>query len=368
MRRFGVITTSGHGLRLSVLVLSLLAGVGEASDDAVSGVRLDAATFNPTVGESSILRFELETDTESKVLVYDPDGGLIRTLPVGVGQGDKQRQITWDGRDDSGQVVPDEAYTFVIERADGLVYDPTSSSGGEVDDIRNPTFDDAGAVGYTLPAAARVLIRLGVRNGPMYRTLVDWKPRPAGKVTEYWDGFDTDQLVKLRGREDFTALVTYATLPDATVITYGNSAETYRDYKLGRGKERPQRPERPVGENAKQRFRPDLLVPPAWARAPQVAMTFPDVPEPDAVPAVKHAVNVRIDVAEGDKPRLMEDQFEVLLFVDGQFVAEAERGYLPLNWKWELNQFPPGEHILTVNVSSFKGQVGVVSRKVRLEP
>jgi len=85
------------------------------------------------------------------------------------------------------------------------------------------------------------------------------------------------------------------------------------------------------------------------------------------VPRVKRTVAVRIDVSEEDKPRLLADQFEVLLFVDSQFFAEAERGYLPLNWKWEFQQFPPGEHILTVNVSSFKGQVGVASRKITLE-
>ncbi|MFY9973451.1 MAG: FlgD immunoglobulin-like domain containing protein [Chromatiaceae bacterium] len=367
MRRFLVVQGTGNLFRASALLLALLTSFSDASG-AVSDVRLDAPTFNPAAGESSLLRFKLETDAAPKVLVYDPDGGLIRTLPVSTGPSDMERQVSWDGRDDSGRVVPDEAYTFVIETVDGSVHDPAAASGGEVDDIRNPTFDDSGAVGYTLPALARVLIRLGIRNGPMYRTLVDWKPRSAGTVTEYWDGFDADELVKLRGRDDFTALITYSTLPDATVITYGNNQETYRDYKLGRGEDRPQKPERPLGDEARQRFRPDLLVPPAWARAPEVAMTFPDVSESDAVPAVRQSVNVRVDVAEDDKPRLMEDQFEVLLFVDGQFFAEAERGYLPLNWRWELSQFPPGEHVLTVNVSSFKGQVGVASRKVRLEP
>jgi len=47
--------------------------------------------------------------------------------------------------------------------------------------------------------------------------------------------------------------------------------------------------------------------------------------------------------------------------------AQAERGYLPLNWTWELTQFPPGEHVLTVNISSFRGQVGVASRKILVE-
>ena len=85
-----------------------------------------------------------------------------------------------------------------------------------------------------------------------------------------------------------------------------------------------------------------------------------------AVPTVSNAVNVRIDVDPADLPTLLDDQFEVILFVDNVFFAEAERGHLPLNWRWELQQFPAGEHVLTVNIASFRGQVGVASRKVRL--
>lgn len=336
----------------------------------LSGIvlEMEARTFNPSAGESFRLWVKSGDLDKMAGRIYDPDGGIVSDARVVSKGSDRDWEVVWDGRDGSGKIVPNEAYTFVIESAEGTTYDSASFSGGEVQDIRDATFDDSGTVSYTLPAPSRVLIRLGIRNGPMYRTLVDWKPRPAGKVIEHWDGFDADQLVKLLGHDDFTALVTYVTLPEGTVITYGNDGETYREYKLGRGKDRPQKPERSIDDKAEQRFRPDSLVPPVWARAPRVEMTFPDIQETGAVPTVKRAVNVRIDVAEEDKPHLMEDQFEVLLFVDGQFFAEAERGYLPLNWNWELNQFPPGEHILTVNISSFRGQVGVKSRKILLEP
>jgi hypothetical protein len=353
---------------LSVLLAAVaLAWDAPALGESAQEVWLERATFDPSAGDSVTLSHRLD-QRATAVLVYDPDGGLIRTLPVIGGENPGAHPIVWDGRDDAGVLVPDEAYTFVIETADGGVYDPTTFSGGEVDDIRDPSFSDSGVISYSLPVPARVLIRLGIRNGPMYRTLVDWKPRPAGKVNEQWDGFDREQLVKLREQDGFTGLITYVTLPEVTVIAYGNEAETYREYKLGRGKGRPQKPQRAFAGEEKRRYRPDSLVPPAWARAPRVELAFPHIPKPDAVPVVEGAVDVRIDVAEEDKPQLMEDQFEVLLFVDGQFFAEAERGYLPLNWKWELSQFSPGEHILTVNVSSFKGQVGVASRKVRLAP
>jgi hypothetical protein len=365
MRLFVPLPLRQHslGLLLWMFALSVLAG-----DRPEGSIEVDKETFNPTAGETLQLRIEGDEITDTRLLVYDPDGGLIRTLSVPVGFTGAQSGVIWDGRDDEGRIVPDEAYTLVTETEDGVVYDPTEDSGGEVQDIRDPTFDDTGAVSYRLPAPSRVLIRLGIRNGPMYRTLVDWEPRPAGQVTEYWDGYDADGFVKLRGRDAFTALITYVTLPEATVITYGNDTETYRSYKLGRGKDRAQKPERSADAETAKRFRPDSLVPPAWARAPRVEMAFPDFPNGDPIPTVERFVNVRIDVAEEDKPLLMEDQFEVLLFVDGQFFAEAERGYLPLNWKWELNQFPPGEHILTANIASFRGQVGVASRKILLQP
>jgi hypothetical protein len=114
-------------------------------------------------------------------------------------------------------------------------------------------------------------------------------------------------------------------------------------------------------------LRPEGLVPPAWVRAPRVTLSFPRLAGASEVPAVSGEVAVRVEVAPEDRERLMREQFEIIFYVDDVFFAEAERGYLPFNWRWELAQLPEGEHVLTVNVASFQGQVGVASRKVRIE-
>lgn len=322
--------------------------------ERLSEISWEADAFNPTRGDRVVLRYAVSGDETVTIRIYDPDGGIVRHLLQATPRAAGLHEEFWDGRDDDGQMVPDEAYTATIETASAIAYDPTTSSGGIVGDITDAQFDrETGTVVYTLPAAARVLIRLGIHDGPMLKTLVDWKPRVAGAITEYWDGRDEDQLIRLREHTGFTALVTYVTLPAATVIAYGN--------------DRPQKPNRPRMPDPSGRLLAGHLVPPAWMRAPRVLMTFPGYDgSGQRVPEVQDAIEVHVDVAPDDRDQLLQEQFEVIFFLDNVFVAEAERGYLPFNWRWELQRVPPGEHVLTVNVSSFKGQVGVASRKVRV--
>jgi hypothetical protein len=360
-----------NGMGFLLCLTLLLSGVTADAGTNVQAIRevvLDKSAFNPSQGDKVRLMYELAQADEVTVRVYDPDGGLIRTLLDAAPREAGMHEAVWDGRDDTGRLVPDEAYTFTIETPSGAVYDPTTFSGGIVGDITEARFDQDGTITYKLPAASRVLIRLGIHSGPMLKTLVDWKPRVAGTITEYWDGRDEDKLMRMLEHKNFTALITYVTLPEATVIAYGNDQETYRDYKRGRGKHRPQKPDRPRHPDPKVHLRPAHLVPPAWTRAPHVHLRFPKHGggSGKTIPEVQDAVAVRVDVDPSDRDLLLRDQFEIMFFVNYVFFAEAERGYLPFNWRWELHQLPPGEHVLTVNVSSFKGHVGVASRKVRV--
>ncbi len=337
-------------------------------DERITDVKLGASVFNPAVNTHVQLAYNLATDAAVTVRVYDSDSELVATLTRQEQRKGPQTQ-SWDGKDFSGKPVPDGAYTFTIETASGAVYDPTTFSGGVIGDITEARFDrEAGTMVYSLPAAARVLIRLGIKSGPMYKTLVDWEPRVAGSITEQWDGLDENKITSLHGHKDFNALISYVTLPEATVITYGNAAETYRDYKLGRGKDRPKKPVRPRVPDPKVVLAPEGLVPPASARAPRVSLSFPKEAEPaTGVPVARDGIDVRVDVDPADKEALLNQQFEIIFYVDNVFFAEAERGHLPYNWPWELQQLPPGEHLLTVNISSFKGQVGVATRKVNVQ-
>lgn len=334
----------------------------------IGGVRLSRDSFNPSAGQQVELTYQLESDERVSVHVYDPDNGWVRTL-VDSEEREAGLQVeSWDGRDIDGEVVPDEAYYFVIETSSGEIYDPTTFSGGEVGDVLKVELDhEGGTINYRLPKGARVLSRLGIHNGPMLKTLVDWKPRVAGTITEYWQGWDEDGVLNFSKHPDFSGIITYVELPATSVIAFGNREATYRAVKLGRARDRPQKLELPHVSAPDSQLRPEGLVPPAWSRAPVVNLTLPDDEGGESeIPEVGDRVRVRVEVDPEDRARLQKDQFEILFFVDNTFFAEVERGYTPLNWVWETHQLPPGEHVLTVNLSSFKGEVGVASRKVRV--
>jgi hypothetical protein len=146
----------------------------------------------------------------------------------------------------------------------------------------------------------------------------------------------------------------------------GNQRYTYRAYKTGLPAPRPKKEERPFAGNRK--ITPHFLRSRVTDRAFRVRLTFPELEKdkPVELPEVKDRILVHVDVDPEDKAILLNQQHEIMLFNDFIFHAEEERGYLPFNFPWEVNQLPAGEHILTVNISSHSDQVGVGSRKIRV--
>jgi hypothetical protein len=93
-----------------------------------------------------------------------------------------------------GAMVPNEAYFFTLEaetadHSQQAVYDPITFSGGEPFESTQVKLDrKLGRIAYQLSQPSRVLIRIGMSGHALLKTLVDWEPRPAGELTEDWNG------------------------------------------------------------------------------------------------------------------------------------------------------------------------------------
>lgn len=80
-------------------------------------VKADENTISVENGEVLSGFFNLEENADTTVTVYDSNGLKIRTLYQG--WKDKgEHNIDWDGRDESGEIVQDGAYTFEVTARD----------------------------------------------------------------------------------------------------------------------------------------------------------------------------------------------------------------------------------------------------------
>src|SRR6185369_582061 len=79
----------------------------------LSAVTTAPAFFNPSLGQVQTISLQVQQAGTLTVKVLDRDRQPIRAWVVPVSAG--PLALKWDGRDDSGSVVPDEAYNLRLE-------------------------------------------------------------------------------------------------------------------------------------------------------------------------------------------------------------------------------------------------------------
>ena len=62
----------------------------------------------------------------------------------------------------------------------------------------------------------------------------------------------------------------------------------------------------------------------------------------------------------------INQQFELVVYVDDVMLTEAEQGHVPFNWPWNTTTISPGEHWLTVNLVTMRNHVGTATRRVKI--
>lgn len=332
--------------------------------------------FSPHRHEQFDVPVALNESGKVKVTLYTVDGDLVRTLSNDKMLKKGSHKLIWDGKDNKGQVVPDEVYIpvleVVFESGKQHVFDPRESSGGEVVEDLNTQVTPDRHISYVLPAPSRVMVRAGIQGGPMMRSLSQWQPRSAGKNVQRWNGMDESGVLDLREEENLTVMVTAYRLPEHSIITLGNGDISYGDYRKKNGwPPRVIEPESMTLARGEQRISRQHYVSPAQARDPVIKLSFSgDHQKNDkGNPVLKRGQSIRAKVEVDEKDRWLIDQslYEVAFFINHEFVSEEEQGYLPLTWLWTTDQLTPGQHIFTVNISGFDGKVGVVSSLIEIE-
>lgn len=344
--------------------------VSSSEGTTLQFIASNSVEFSPNRRENFKIPFTLsQPASEIELQIFTSDGDLVRTITKAGDFNAGQHAFDWDGKDDAGVVVPDEAYVPVLKATfdKGVVkLDPRDTSGGEqVDEVKvqiTPSRD----ISYYLPASSRVLVRTGIKGGAMLRTLASWSPRSAGKNIQRWDGRDQSGLKEIRGEKDLTVLVMGFKLPEHAIITTGNKALDYRRYRKLKGwKTETISPENMKLNRNGIRISRHYYFPRVFDPVPLVKLSLPaNLPRSKkGLPMLQlnQPVAVKADINKEDRWMMKESLYEVAFFIDYEFAAEEEQGYVPLTWQWTPMNLPFGEHMLTVNISGFSGKVGVAN-------
>lgn len=229
---------------LACLVLVLFstgAPVRGAEPSHIRSVSISRPFFNPTVGQKIGINVEVDRAGSIGILILDRDGYPVRRLvaeqPIQMGRVGYE----WNGRNDAGEIVPDEAYSLKIDFVgEGWksTYFPATAPSTEVRvEIRG--YDRRGGIlSYKLAAPARVHAQAGVSwvneatkkpEGPVMKTIANREPRPAGAVVENWDGFDETGVAYLPDLPHFAVAVAASALPENSLIVAGNESLRFVD-------------------------------------------------------------------------------------------------------------------------------------------
>lgn len=230
-----------------VLAVVCVAIAGSARPAAAATITVETAPkfFNPTVGQRVAIRLKATEPVPLEVEVVDRDGVRVRSLGSAAVQGESQ--LDWNGRDDSGEIVPDEAYGLRLRRADTgeVVHDPAATHEPISKRIATVSYSkQTGILSYELAEPSRVHIQAGqarviagsdLPQGPVLYTVVDRAPRAGGRVVESWNGWDDSREYYVAGLPHFAIGILATSLPPGSLITIGNRNLSFPEYVSRRG-------------------------------------------------------------------------------------------------------------------------------------
>jgi len=213
---------------------------------AIERVAVSPSTFNPSAGESVGLDVVFARKGRVTVRIVDRDGFVVKTIASSIPADEGSKRFRWNGTDERGAVISDEAYSIRIDwLAAGLeeTYFPALQAQTMTSVPVRYYSRRSGTISYDLPVASRIHLQAGTARpnpkthemeGPVMKTIVNREPRAAGQIAEQWSGLDESGSVFVPDLPDFVLAVAATPLPENSIIAFGNHSARFLDYVQSR--------------------------------------------------------------------------------------------------------------------------------------
>lgn len=226
--------------------------------------------------------------------------------------------------------------------------------------IKTLSFDPkTAAVSYELAYPARVRIRVGTKEGPLFRTIVDWQERGVGLHKEEWDGFGSSGKVKLAGSRDLVFTFNYFTEDDTFLKNVSLEDIMPHPEQLVVGRFLPSLDINRLHKTHDHKFCYD----------PELKVVLPKniLYTDGGYIIIKDKTQITVTLSEKDKTWFSRERYSIHIFTDEVFLRGELEGYSPYNFILGPQVLSKGKHIITVNYSGFADHIGIASIPVYIE-
>lgn len=322
--------------------------------------------FNPSGNEQAQIQFRSERDGQAMVRIYDRRAYQVREFAVEHITANETVSVAWNGKDDLGRLVPNEAYFFTIEATDiqgnRAEYDPTTDLKPRFAPMAVNYDSDQQKLSFTVDQDAVVDVRSGVSDGgPLLVKLVEWKPFLQGDYSIDWDGWDKAHTVRAASLPNHQLYSQIMPLPPNSMLAVGNPDGQNDIYSLIYPQNDLKR--KSSTDFADKRYS-QADASPYKHLSPVFNFDFNDVLSTENdLPVLGDKGSITLRLQESLKQRVTETRYEILLFVDFKFVTEIEEGRSPAKMNIDMDNLSSGEHVLTVNLVTLQGGLATLSKR-----
>ncbi len=178
----------------------------------ITDVEIANAVFSPWDGEEAEITFVLNQDARVTFVILDEDGEVLVTLASNKSYSEGENTVSWDGRDDSDDILDEGDYTYKITAEVGtekdtktgdLTVERNTGSSVATEDPRlrdvyatkvefDPGRGEVTYIVYTLTARADAKVAVYDWTGAKIEQLVDEQDQSAGTYKIAWYGNDVE--------------------------------------------------------------------------------------------------------------------------------------------------------------------------------
>lgn len=322
--------------------------------------------FNPSGNEQAQIQFRSERDGQATVRFYDRRAYQVREFAVEHIAANETVTVAWNGKDDQGQLVPNEAYFFTIEATDiqgnRVEYDPTTNLKPRFAPMAVNYDSDQQRLSFSVDQDSVLDVRSGVSDGgPLLAKLVEWQPFLRGDYSIPWDGWDKAHTVKAVSLPNHQLYSQIQPLPANSILTVGHPDGQDDIYSLMQPQNSLKR--KSATDFADQRYS-QADASPYKHLSPVFDFDFNDViATENDLPVLSGKGSITLRLKESVKQRVTETRYEILVFVDYKFVTEIEEGRSPAKLNIDMANLAAGEHTFTVNLVTLQGGLATLNKR-----